>query len=97
SGANSNLNVVPGGYTIMVRSGSNVSASTSFTVGAPQTGGIIWGDIALDRNANGSRDAGDDLVAFGVGLTATGPAADSPPHGSVTDARGRCLFMLPAG
>jgi hypothetical protein len=87
-----NLSVVPGGYTIVVRSGPEPSASAPFSVTAPRDGVLLWGEAAFDTNANGQRDSADLPAAVAAEVSVTSTRIDLPAARAITDARGRYLF-----
>jgi hypothetical protein len=91
-GSRGNLSVVPGEYTIVVRSGPELSASAPFSVAAPRQGVLLWGEAVFDANADGQRDASDLPAAGAAEVSVTSTRIDVPAGRAITDARGRYLF-----
>src|SRR5919204_1387608 len=58
-GSRGNLNVVPGAYTLVVSQGTAQAVQVPFTVGGPGQAAILWGEVAIDSDGNGVRDARD--------------------------------------
>lgn len=90
-GGRANLAVVPGAYVVVVRHGTELSATASLTVGAPQQGALLWGEAYFDLDGNGRRDA-NDVAAAGVLVSIEDAGSTRPAAQAITDARGRYLL-----
>jgi len=67
-GSRGNMTVVPGSYTVAINPASGIGVAARFTVGVPERGGFLWGEVFQDLNSNGRRDEGEpplDADVFG--------------------------------
>src|SRR5918911_2811277 len=95
-GSRGNLNVVPGAYTLVVSQDTRRSIRVPFTVGAPAQAALLWGEVAMDLDGNGVRDARDRPTSALV--TITPASGQSAPVQAMTDALGRFVVSpMPPG
>jgi len=95
-GSRASLSVIPGTYTIIANAGPGITASTPFTVGAPEHAGLLWGEVAIDTGGGGVRGTSEPL-ATGAELIVQGPGQPNTRRVR-TDALGRyVLAPLPGG
>ena len=95
-GSRGNLNVVPGAYTLVVSQDTRQSIQVSFTVGDPAHAALLWGEVAMDLDGNGVRDARDQPTSALV--TITPASGQSATVQASTDALGRFVISpIPPG
>ncbi|MER3485650.1 MAG: hypothetical protein C4345_06475, partial [Chloroflexota bacterium] len=78
---------------IAVRSSPDLVVSTPFSVGAPTSTGLLWGEVWIDYNASGQRDSGDRAAGELALVIIAGPDPSVQERVARTDGRGRFLAV----